>query len=515
MKVLLIHPLHEKRGGEKKQIRQKEHGDRLVSFPLGIGYIAAVLKKAGHIVNTWDIHAENLLWTEVTEKIKNFDFDIIGISAISSQYLYAKRLSSLIKEKYSVPVIVGGALATYSAKLLLERCSVDYCVIGEGELTVVDLLNNLNNPQNVKGIAYKDQSGTPVFTEPRPYISDLGTLLTPAYDLFDMDFYVTNSTKMASKRLEGDTAFKRFQDLRTGYVITGRGCPYRCGFCSRNYRGVRVRPIGHIMEEIEFLKEKYKVQYIHFGDELLTLNKKRTLELCKEMQRIGLLWDCQSRVNLVDEEMLSAMKESGCVTLGFGIESGSQRLLDAMNKQITVEQIERAMRIAMKLDIDIKVQLMFGFPGENMESLQETIDLFKRLGHSGRRMTFFTVLPGTDIYDKCIAEGTIPDEDAYLCKLEEGGGWGKVLMNFTAFKDEKIQPRMKWARYTMMANACKDPVRQDKLFAKAERALQGMLSRTKKKRKSIIEATAPMDRSRRKTTIRDRIIKKVKGYLEI
>lgn len=515
MKVLLIHPLHEKRGGEKKQIRQKQLGDRLVSFPLGIGYIAAVLRQVGHIVHTWDIHAENLLWTEVTEKIKTFDFDIIGISAISSQYLYVKRLSSLIKETHSVPVIVGGALATYSAKLVLERCSVDYCVIGEGELTVVDLLKNLNNPQNVKGIAYKNQSGMPVFTEPRPYISDLGTLLLPAYDLFDMDYYVTSSTKMAAKQLDGETAFKRLRNLRTGYVVTGRGCPYRCRFCSRNYRGVRVRPLGHIMEEIEFLKEKYGVQYIHFGDELLTLNKKRTLELCEEMKRVGLLWDCQSRVNIVDEEMLSAMKKSGCVTIGFGIESGSQRLLDAMKKQITVEQIERAMRTAMKLEIDIKVQLMFGFPGENMESLQETIDLFKRLGHPGRRMTFFTVLPGTDVYDRCIADGTIPNEDAYLCELAEGGGWGRVLLNFTAFKNEEIQSRMKWARYIMMTNACKDSAKQNELFTKAERALQGMQSRTKKKRKPIVEAIAPMYRSRRKTTIGARIIRKVRSYLNI
>lgn len=504
MRILLIHPLHEKPGGEERQKKQRIKGIRLVSFPLGLGYIGAVLKNAGHNVQAWDIHGENLLWSEVEEKISSYDFDLVGISAISSQYRYVKQLANLIKRIKPVPIIVGGVLATHSAKLVLERCNVDFCVIGEGELTTVELIEKLDKPNTVKGIAYKDALGNVIFTTPRPYIKDLSILPLPAYELFDMNFYISHSTKMGTKSLNGETAFKKVRNLRAGYVIAGRGCPYRCAFCSRNYKGVRIRPIWHIMKEIEFLKEKYNVQYIHFGDELLTINKNTALQLCEEMKKTGLLWDCQSRVNLVDEEILTAMKNSGCVTVGFGIESGSQRLLNAMNKMITVEQIERAMKTAMKVGIDVKVQLMFGFPGENMESLQETIELFKRLNHPGRRMSFFTVLPGTKIYERCIADGTIPDEEKYLCELAEGGGWGKVLLNFTEFKNEEIMPRMKWARYMMMANASNNDAMRNKWLNKAEKALKIGKLRMKKRKEKL----------NYKKTLKN-IIKKFKGYIKV
>jgi len=181
------------------------------------------------------------------------------------------------------------------------------------------------------------------------------------------------------------------------------------------------------------------------------------------MKSTGLLWDCQSRVNVVDEEMLSAMKNAGCATVGFGIESGSQRLLEAMKKAITVEQIERAMRSAM--------QLMFGFPGEDMSSLKETIGLFKRLRHPGRSMSFFTVFPGTEIYDFCVRSGVIPDEDAYLSDLKHCSG-ETVLLNFTYFPDSEIYPRIKWARALMRANACEDPARRKHFLKEAGKRLR-------------------------------------------
>jgi len=285
MRVLLIHPLHEKFREYAKRSEQ-DHEEREVCFPLGIAYVGAALKAAGHVVTPWDIHAENPSWEQIEQKLQQFDFDAVGISAISSQYDYVKRLARLIRRNRDVPVIVGGALATFSCGTLLKHSDVDYCVLGEGEVTAVELLEKLASPQAVAGIAYRGAGGSVRVTPPRPYLADLAQLPMPAYELFDMEFYVTHAKKMKSFRQDVQTgdrelvASKRLKHLRTGYVIGGRGCPYQCRFCSRNFQGIRIRPLDHLMQEIQLLKDGYGVEFIHLGDELVTLNKKRTLEFC-------------------------------------------------------------------------------------------------------------------------------------------------------------------------------------------------------------------------------------------
>lgn len=207
-----------------------------------------------------------------------------------------------------------------------------------------------------------------------------------------------------------------------------------------------------IYEMLSILKSEFRIEEVSFGDELFLSSKSRFRELGPLIKKLDIAWGSQARVNIIDGEFLDMAKNAGCLGLGYGIESGSQKILDNMNKQTTVAQIESAMKETMKRDINVKVQLIFGYPGEDETTVQETIDLFKRLDHPGRRFTVITPIPGSSLYDDCIARGLIRDEAQYLCDIEKSFGMGKVHINFTKWPDDEIYPRKYAAEEAIFMN---------------------------------------------------------------
>ena len=212
---------------------------------------------------------------------------------------------------------------------------------------------------------------------------------------------------------------------------------------------------ARIAQLLGLLKGDLGVEEIALDDELFIANKKKFAELAPELKRLNMPWGAQARVNLVDGEFLRMIKDSGCIGVGYGIESGSQKILNNMNKKITVPQIEFAMTESKKLGIPVKVQLIFGYPGENEETVNETIELMRRVDNPGRRMVVITPIPGSPLYDDVMAQGMIQDEEAYLAGLEKSFGWGKVHMNFTPWPDDEIYPRKRAAEATMLSNYIK------------------------------------------------------------
>ncbi|MBI5188262.1 MAG: cobalamin B12-binding domain-containing protein [Nitrospirae bacterium] len=440
MRVLLINPFFPtSRTPDKKRWYSY--------FPFGIAYVASYLIQKGVDVEVLDVLGECLSIEEAKDRIKNTTADVVGITGMSSQYLYVKGLASFIKKTLNVPVILGGALSTYSYETVLKNTDVDICVIGEGEFASYEIIENLNNPSRVKGIAFKKGTNIDV-TASRTPTRNRDIIPFPAYKLFDMERYTRTSLYSEAK-----TA-KRYTDLKCAYLITGTGCPFKCNFCSKTL-SVGYRSVDNIIEEIKYLMETYNVKGFHFGDELLVINRKRMIEFAQKVKPLNILWAGQARVDTVDYELLKIMKESGCVAIGYGIESGSQRLLDAMNKGVKLKQTENAMRWAMDLGLEMKIQLMIGYPGEDQTTLQETVDFFKRIGHPGRRFNIFTPLPGSKTYNDCIRDGLIEDEEDYLHKLslgEYGFTFSKPLMNFSNFSDEELIEKRQWAEKEMVKN---------------------------------------------------------------
>jgi len=432
-KILLIQPMHEK---EKKKERTS------ISFPWGLAFLASSYQEAGYDVEILDGQALQYSKEELLPEIDKFDFDIVGITSFSTQYPAVKLFSEYIKRHRNVPVIVGGPLATYQAKLVLYTTDIDLCVIGEGEISGVEILKSWDDLGKVKGIAFR-HNGNVVFTPPQDRFVELDQLSLPNYSLFDMENYIWHDNKMAGTTNTG---------IRAMTFITSRGCPYRCHFCSKSVLKFRSMSPKKIYEMIAGLKDEFKLEEIYFGDELFLSSKAKFRELAPLLKSLNIPWSGQARVNLVDKEFLEVIKDTNCDGLGYGIESGSQKILNNMNKKITVKQIESAMIYTQQLKIPVKVQLIFGYPGEDESTVQETIDLFRRVDHPGRRFNVITPIPGSQLYDDCLEQGLIKDETAFLAAIEKSFGIGKVHVNFTKWPDDEIYPRKRAAEEAMRKN---------------------------------------------------------------
>lgn len=395
-------------------------------FPIGLGQIATYLENAGHDVQVLDIWAHQMDYDTVKQQIQKIDFDVVGMSAFCTQYNYTKWLANELK-KCGKPIILGNALATFSSNIVLDKTDVDYCVISEGEKTIIDLLDNLDDPRKVQGISYKEGDKL-VTTDPRPPIDNLDDIPFPTWHKFPMEIYLANCHLR-------DTL-----SLKSLNVVCGRGCPYNCHYCSRTFAGMRLRSVENIGEEIAHLKKVYNIKGIFFNDELVLVNKKRSYELSDKMKSLGLKWQCQGRVDVVDYDMLMYMKNSGCIAVGYGIETGSQTILNNMNKRATIEQAEKAIRATYKADLLPIIQMMFGYPGENDQSVRETREFFERTkAHYFSLLSVTTPLPGSQLYTECMKKNMIPDEEEFLKSLDEGySGARDFLINFTDWTDEEL-----------------------------------------------------------------------------
>lgn len=401
-------------------------------LPLGLGYIASVLRQDGHRVDILDINAYSYSNDKVEEIIKGLRFDIAGVGGLTSTYKYVKWLSGVIKKDHpDKPLIAGNMVATAHPELLLKNSKVDIAVIDEGEVTFRELgsvLANNGDLNKVDGIYFKEGERI-VATKPRARITDLDSLPFPAWDLFPMEIYLGNSTWSHS-------CFNK----RQINISSERGCPYECTFCSHPFgRTVYTRSAGSMQAEIKELKKRYGVQYINFSDDLFLLNEKRVLAFCDLMIKddIGIKWSASGRVNLVNDELLSMMKRAGCVELSYGFESGSQALLDGMNKRVSVKQAEEAIRITRNAGIDVSGSFIFGMPGETRETIKATLEFIKRTRLPVYRFFYATPYPKTELYETAKRMGRLPgDEDRYIESLGEMRT--TFLVNLTQFSDGEL-----------------------------------------------------------------------------
>jgi len=432
MKVLFIQPPHYFDGKSR----------RPGFFPIGLGYLAANLLKDGHDVEVFDIWAMQLTQEEVLKRIPNLRYDVAGITALSTQYNYVKWLAKHLKRRSDSPIVLGGPLATFSAHLVLDKSPIDFCVISEGDVSLSNLLRHLDEPHKVPGIVFR-HDGRVIHTPSQEYVENLDSLGFPLRDrrVFATDVYLKEGY------LDGHP------DLKALNITTNRGCPYRCDFCSKTYTGVRSRSEVHVREEIEKLKEDFGIGAVFFNDELLVLNKRRIYALCEQLKPLKIWWQGQARVNTVDEDVLKCMKDAGCVSVGLGIESGSQRILDAMNKRTTVAQNIAAIQAAKKVGLEVIVQCIYGYPGESDETIAETIVFFRRADHLDQGFFVLTPLPGTAIYGRCLQQDFIKDEDAYLSNLDAGYNTDRSsLINLTQFALEEFYEKKRFLERRILTN---------------------------------------------------------------
>lgn len=416
-------------------------------FPLGLAYIASVLRNAGHEVTIYSQDQFHYPKSHLTEYLTDNRFDVVGLGVIGGYYQYRKLLeiSEAVNSVPNRPIyILGGHGPSPEPEYFLKKTGADVIVIGEGDVTVVKLLDALEHKESlssVKSIVYLD-GGQLVTTERQALVEDLDTLPYPAWDLFLMDYY---SLIRYPHMKNSDRCFP---------VLSGRGCPFRCNFCYRMDEGFRPRSTEGILEEIHILKKDYDISYIAFMDELLMSSPQRTVELCEAFIRadLNIKWWCNGRLNYANPETLKIMKKAGCVFINYGIESMDDNMLKVMNKKLTTEQIIKGIEASLAEGISPGFNIIFGNIGETAEILQKGVDFLLKYDDHAHLRTIrpVTPYPGCDLYYYAIEHGLLKDvADFYENKHINSD---LLSVNFTDLSDDEFHRVLLEANKTLLGN---------------------------------------------------------------
>ncbi|MGL1862870.1 MAG: B12-binding domain-containing radical SAM protein [Pseudodesulfovibrio sp.] len=371
--------------------------------PLGLAYIAAYIGEQGFESRIIDGLVSPMPYPELLEIAS--EYDIVGISVVST---YAFRAIEMIKAfkdgGLKSPIVVGGPHVTALPESLLTF-GADYAVLGEGEVTSLELFKTLTSggtPSVVKGIAYLED-GALIKTEKRSPIANLDDIPIPARDLLDMELY------------SGSIA--RAKNYPSHSMLASRGCPGVCTFCSKKTFGTKVRrfSIDRIAEEMFLLRDKYGANDIALMDDNFTTDFNAVHGLCEILtqKNFGKSWSVEARVDGVDKNIFSSLKQAGCDYIAYGIESGSQRVLNSINKKIDKAQIRETIQLTKEAGLHIRGYFIIGFPGETLEEIRQSIEFAIELDIDVASFTLFLPLPGTVEYRRALTSGTFDDPEYY------------------------------------------------------------------------------------------------------
>jgi radical SAM superfamily enzyme YgiQ (UPF0313 family) len=412
-----------------------------------MAYIAATLLKYGHEVKIYEQDIHHYPESHLTKYLDENYFDIVGLSFIGGYYEYRKalKISEAINFAKQRPYyIIGGFGPSPAPEYFLNKTQADALVKGEGENTIIDLLNHLENKKdlkNVLGIAYRENNQ--VFINPsRPLIEDVDSIPMPAYHLFNVEHYrlirMPNCTK---------TDFIM-------PILSGRGCTFTCNFCYRMDKGFRGRSNEAIIEEIKYLQKNYGITYIAFSDELLMSSIGRTMSLCEDMIKanLNIKWDCNGRLNYAKPKVLKLMKEAGCVFINYGIEAFDDQILKNMNKVLTTRQIEEGIKNTLNAGISPGFNIIFGNIDETKETLMKGVDFLLKYDDGAQLRTIrpVTPYPGSPLYDLAIQKGLIKNiEDFYENKHTNSD---LLTCNFTKLSDDDYYKALMEANQILLEN---------------------------------------------------------------
>lgn len=416
-------------------------------FPQGLAYIAAVLVKEGYEVEIYNQDKFHYADKRLTEYLNKNKFDIIGVSIIAGYYQYRKLLgiSDAIDRSDNRPFyIIGGHGPAPEPEFFLKKTRADAVVIGEGEVTVVELLEALKNrkPFNtVKGIAFRNGDKV-VVNERRSLIDDIDTLPMPAYNLFPMDYY-------RLLRMPHTTSSDFVMPM-----ISGRGCKFTCNFCYRMDKGFRPRSNEGIIEEIKLLKKDYGITYIAFADELLMSSVERTESLCNDFikAKLNVKWDCNGRLNYAKPEVLNIMKKAGCVFINYGIEAMDDQVLKNMRKALTTKQIIKGIEATIEAGISPGLNIIFGNIGDNRDTLNKGVEFLLKYDDGAQMRTIrpVTPYPGSPLYYYAVEKGLVKGcEDFYENKHINSD---LLAINFTDMSDEEFHECLFDANARLLTN---------------------------------------------------------------
>jgi anaerobic magnesium-protoporphyrin IX monomethyl ester cyclase len=403
--------------------------------PMGLLYLAAMLRRAGHRVRIIDGEVEHVNQEALAAIVASERPDFFGITSTTAQATRAFALAQAVKGRAPETfVTLGGPHASSLPERSLQECdALDAVVFGEGEQTILDIMDRLARRESLEGVhgtAYREPGGI-VVNASRELVDDLDTIPFPAWDLIPMHKYVA-STWFPNK-------VKQYTN-----IFTSRGCPYGCTFCGAKTtwtRKFRARSPENVIAEMVEVYRRFGIPNFFISDDLFTLKRQRVLEICSLIleKQLPITWTCLSRVNTVDAEMLATMKKAGCYLISYGLESGSQEVLDKLDKGTTVEQGVKAVEMTKAAGIKVFGSFMIGSPGETPETVEATIKLIRRLKLDEVGLGVTTAYPGTDLFDTFGSDAKNLDWDKALAFNPSAADHSDVFLKCTDLDDEQIR----------------------------------------------------------------------------
>lgn len=385
--------------------------------PLGILAVGSFLEKNGFEVQLID---EDIFLTDFTPQVLEFNPALIGVSFLTPAYTRAKKIVSTLRRPLpSSKFCAGGFHTSIFPEQVIKELSLDFCVIGEGESTMLDVCQRLTNKEDlsgVQGICFIGSDDVPVVSPPRDLIDNLDSLPLPATHLLKYETY-----------LRPPGLFRGIAMDRVAAIATSRGCPFHCTYCGgrKMFNGrVRFRSVSTIRDELKFLIDTHHIRGIWIIDECFTIDRERAQEIADLAAEYNLVWGVQTRVDLLDEGLVRHFKKCGCMEINFGIESGVDRILCFLKKGTTREAASKAFSWCRDTGVRTTANFMIGTPTETEADIYETFEFSKHLNASFTVFHITMPLPGTELYDYALATGLMNGkhefDDAWMHRASKG-----------------------------------------------------------------------------------------------
>jgi len=419
MNVTLIHP-------PSSEIYKKFKRKPIKRLPIGLAYIAANIEKAGHTTNVIDAESDDLNLNDIQSILLSQGPDAIGITCTTPLFPIASKIADMAKQICpNSKIILGGphinALAEESLSL---SKNADFVVIGEGDITFIELINALNRPEeydHIPGIGYR-KKGEIIINKTRPMVETLDDLPFPAREKFPLEKY-----RDPDKYNEPYTL-----------LVTSRGCPYKCIFCGSAAtwgRTVRFRSADNVIEEIDEIVNKYHIRNITFSDDTFTLKKDRMIKICEKIvqNKYNINFICSSRINTIDEERLTTLAAAGCREITFGVESGDANIIKIISKNINLQDVKPAFDLVKKFGIRVHSSYIIGNPEDTHETINKTINFAIKSGTDAAQFSLSTPYPGTPLWQMAIEKKKLNTNNYAQFKW-----YYSVVANLSKVSDEDL-----------------------------------------------------------------------------
>jgi len=405
--------------------------------PYSLLQIASILRAEGHEVHLIDANGWNLSWEHVNERVKKIEYNALIFRLTPTTFDWDAKVAAISKKNHPSAITAGicWTLRTVPLEVLKGSHDLDIYIMHEYETVTSLLISAISQGtelSSVPGIAYKNDDEIGI-SDPVVPVSDWDSLPLPAYDLLpSLKNYFINTPHGSPFTI----------------MYASKGCPYSCIFCTVRNTRLKKRSAGSILNELRYLKEKFGIRTISFFDETFTIDRKRVVAISEVIRNeLKIVWYCNTRVDLVDRDLLKIMYGGGCRGISYGIESGSQEILDNAKKRTTVEQSENAIRWAKEVGVKAYCSFMFGLPGENWNTVKETIALIKRTLPTGAQFNVAVPYPGTELYRIALEKGWVKEDASWRQMCQH-----KAVMGTDELRHRDLDEARKMAYFALYFN---------------------------------------------------------------